>query len=82
MQPLLVTKYEFTIRTRNGAIVEGLSIQGRDEEDARRKLAQMYRECEVLESRGVKASLSGRGNHPVSYEEVMDLIVSGQSGGN
>lgn len=76
MQSLMVTKYEFRIRTRNGAVVEGLSIHGQDEDEARRKLAQMYRGCEILESRGIKANLSGRTNHAVSYEEVVEMIIS------
>jgi len=73
----MVTKYEFRIRTRNGSIVEGLFIHGRDEEEARCKLTQMYRGCEILQSRGVKANLAGRGNHAVSYEEVMEMIIAG-----
>ena len=77
MQSLMVTKYEFRIRTRNGAIVEGLSIQGRDEDDARRKLQQMYRGCEILQSQSVKANLTGRANHAISYEEVMEMIITG-----
>lgn len=77
MQSLMVTKYEFKIRTRNGALVEGLCIHGQDEAEARRKLAQMYRGCEILQVRGVKANLAGRGGHALSYEEVMEMIVSG-----
>lgn len=77
MQSLVVTKYEFRIRTRNGAIVESLSIHGQDEEEARRKLRQMYRGCEILESHGIRANMAGRPNHAASYEEVMDLIVAG-----
>lgn len=77
MQSLMVTKYEFKIRTRNGAVVEGLSIHGQDEDDARRKLIQMYRGCEILETRGIRANLSGRASHVVSYEEVVEMIISG-----
>jgi hypothetical protein len=76
MQSLVVTKYEFKIRTRNGSVVEGLTIHGQDEGDARRKLVQMYRGCEIIEARGVKANLAGRANHAVSYEEVMEMIIS------
>ena len=48
---LSTTKYGFRIRTRDGLLVENLMIHGRDEADAQRKLAQMYRNCEVLECR-------------------------------
>ena len=66
------TKYGFRIRTRSGAIVENLSIFGRDEPDAERKLRQIYQGCEILESKKqvVLAPRSG----PVTYEEVVDLI--------
>jgi len=44
-----ISKYLFRIRTRNGVIVEHLSFYGRDEEEARRKVAQIYNYCEILE---------------------------------
>lgn len=82
MQSHMVTKYEFRIRTRDGTLVEGLSICSDDEEGARRRLAQMYRGCEILESRSVKANLTGRSSHLVSYEEVVEMITAGASVGN
>ncbi|MCZ7563612.1 MAG: hypothetical protein M5U08_07170 [Burkholderiales bacterium] len=45
------TKYAFRIRTRTGLVVDHLMIHGRDVADAERKLAQMYRQCEVLDCR-------------------------------
>jgi hypothetical protein len=35
-------KYSFRIRTRTGSIVENLTIHGRDENEAQKKLRQMY----------------------------------------
>jgi hypothetical protein len=46
-----VTKYEFSIRTRNGQRVERIVIQAQDREAAERRLRQMYLHCEVLECR-------------------------------
>ncbi|MBP8868370.1 MAG: hypothetical protein KBG62_09750 [Propionivibrio sp.] len=66
------TKYGFRIRTRNGAVVDKLSICGRDEKDAERKLRQIYLGCEILERRRLGALLPRTG--PVSYEDVVDLI--------
>jgi hypothetical protein len=43
------TKYGFRIRTRHGLLVEHLSIHGRDEADAEKKLRQMYQHCEIIE---------------------------------
>ena len=42
-------KYRFRIRTRQGLVVEKLTIHGRDEADAERKLRQMYPHCEIIE---------------------------------
>jgi hypothetical protein len=44
-------KYGFRIRTRHGLMVERLTIHGRDEADAERKLRQIYHHCEILERR-------------------------------
>ena len=67
------TKYGFRIRTRSGAVVENLSIAGRDEPEAERKLRQIYQGCEILETRKVAAQASRIG--PVTYEDVVDLIT-------
>lgn len=63
-------KYIYQIRSRNGVIVNNLQIYGCTEEDARQKLEQMYRHCEVIEF-GV-APVEHNGNF--SYEDVMDTI--------
>lgn len=64
-------KYGFRIRTRHGMLVENLSIHGRDEADAERKLRQMYPHCQVIEC----AVVSGerRGGSP-SFEEFVSLL--------
>jgi hypothetical protein len=45
-----MTKYKFKIRARGGMIVDNLTIAGRDQADAERKLSQMYHGCQILES--------------------------------
>ena len=67
------TKFGFRIRTRDGLLVENLMIHGRDEADAQRKLAQMYRNCEVLECRVQHRARtpSARG---ATLEEVIALV--------
>lgn len=74
MHAPLMTKYVYQIRSRNGAIVDNLQIYGRTEEDAIRKLRQMYRNCEILDSRTVSSERSAYSN----YEEVLTLIASGR----
>lgn len=63
-------KYIYRIRSRNGVIVNNLQIYGRSEEEARQKLEQMYRHCEVIESH--IAPLEHNGSF--SYEDIMDII--------
>jgi DNA-nicking Smr family endonuclease len=63
-------KYIYQIRSRNGVIVSNLQIYGRTEEEARQKLEQMYRNCEVLES-GI-APVEHNGNF--SCEDIIDIL--------
>jgi hypothetical protein len=72
MHPPLITKYVYQIRSRNGSVVENLQIYGRTEEEAERKLKQMYRNCVILDSH---IALPERTSHS-SYEDVLNLIAS------
>jgi hypothetical protein len=67
---LSTVKYGFRIKTRTGMVVDNLTIHGRDEADAERKLRQMYLHCQVLECRAVGAP---RGD-AMSYEDVLALV--------
>lgn len=71
MHAPLMTKYVYQIRSRNGAVVDNLQIYGRSEEDAKRKLEQMYRNCEILDA---KVALPERAATS-SYEDVLNLIA-------
>lgn len=75
MQTASITKYIFRIRTRSGVVVENLSIFGRDQDEAARKLRQIYNDCEVLDCRLQHAPMNGRSAH-LSYEDVVDLIIA------
>jgi len=44
-------KFGFRIQTRGGSTVENLVIQGRDREEAERKLRQVYHHCTILDQR-------------------------------
>lgn len=72
MQTPSITKFAFRIRTRGGLVVDNLMIHGRDEDDARRKLRQMYHDCEILDC--VFHAGAGRSG-ATSYEEVLGLIA-------
>ena len=47
-------KFGFKIRTRSGLVVDNLLIPGKDQADAERKLTQIYRHCEILESKTIQ----------------------------
>ena len=51
-----LTKFGFKIKTRNGLVVDNLLIQARDQQEAERRLMQMYIRCEILETRTVEYS--------------------------
>lgn len=42
-------KFCFSIRTRDGLPIARLKILGKDQEEAERKLKQMYRCCEIVD---------------------------------
>jgi hypothetical protein len=70
----VMTKFGFKIRTRGGMIVDNLTIPGRTQQEAERKLLQIYRHCEILEAHPRQVS---------SPEEVQDIkgmisLISGQ----
>lgn len=72
-------KYGFRIRTRGGSTVENLVIQGRDLEEAERKLRQVYHHCTVLESRVLADPVPADAS---DLEGVISLIASeGTAGG-
>jgi hypothetical protein len=75
MQTVQVAKYLFRIRTRSGVVVENLSIFGQCQEDANRKLRQIYNDCEVLDCQFQQPALGRRNGH-VNYEDVVDLIAT------
>jgi hypothetical protein len=53
-------------------VVENLTIHGRDEADAERKLRQMYLHCQILDCRTVR----GAGvSDPLSLEDVVALVT-------
>lgn len=72
MQPLDLTKYAFRIKTRDGLLVNNLMIHGCAEDDAERKLRQIYRDCEIIEC------VCHEGADPAAvanFEEVLTLIT-------
>jgi hypothetical protein len=69
---LNTSKYAFRIRTRTGMVVDNLTIHGREESDAQRKLLQMYPHCQVLACRSLAAPAKP---DPASFESVISLVT-------
>jgi len=65
-------RFNFSIQTRAGQKLDSLVIGGIDQQDAERKLKQMYHYCEILHCEikdgGVKQSDSN------SVEDILSLI--------
>lgn len=70
-------KYNFSVITRNGQLVEHIQIQGRDLADAERKLRQMYQYCEVTQYTTV--DMDRKVLPSADIEDLLSLIVK-QSG--
>ena len=65
-------KFGFKIRTRSGLVVDNLLIPGKDQADAERKLNQIYRHCEILETKTVQQT-SAR-EEAVDIDGIISLI--------
>jgi hypothetical protein len=67
-----MTKYEFSIRTRNGQRVDKITIQAQDRETAERRLQQMYMHCEILDC---KESAADTRQESLDVEGIINLIT-------
>jgi len=67
-----MTKFGFKIRTRGGLVVDNLLIPGRDQADAERKLTQIYRDCEILESNTIQQQ--GTREEALDMDAIISLI--------
>jgi hypothetical protein len=67
-----MTKYEFSIRTRNGQRVDRINIQAQDRETAERRLKQMYMHCEVIECNERQSEVR---QESLDVEGIINLIT-------
>jgi hypothetical protein len=63
-------KFCFSIRTRDGLPIARLMISGKDQDDAERKLKQMYRFCEIV---------SCASDHQVIILKAQNTFIEGVS---
>lgn len=66
-------KFEFSVLTRDGQKVDSILIAGRDQEDAERKLRQMYHHCQVTLCE-VRPDSQRQSLQAASVEEILSLI--------
>ncbi|MDA8107590.1 MAG: hypothetical protein M0015_03045 [Betaproteobacteria bacterium] len=73
-----LSKYGFRIRTRSGTPVENLVVHACDEDEAARKIRQMYPGCEILERRQI---LTAIGDDAANLESIISQIAREQEEG-
>lgn len=66
-------KYEFSIRTRNGPLVERIRILGCDVLDAERKLRQMYANCDIIRQDAIDTEKTI--TQSAGIEDVLTLLA-------
>jgi hypothetical protein len=67
-------KYDFSIKTRSGQFIEHLKIMGKSQEDAERKLNQMYHHCEIVRC-GSQQRETAKSGRNISMENLLSLIA-------
>jgi hypothetical protein len=70
-----MTKFGFTIRTRDGGLVDNLVIQGRDQVEAEVKLRQVYRHCKIINMRVIAGPVP---DSSADLESLITLIAAEQ----
>ncbi len=72
MRQVAFTKYAFRIKTRLGLVVDNLTIHGRNEQEAQKKLRQVYPRCEIINC----VCMHGGVRVPAaSFEDVATMIT-------
>ncbi|HTS22868.1 MAG TPA: hypothetical protein VMN79_13770 [Casimicrobiaceae bacterium] len=66
-----MTRYGFNIRTRSGQRVDNICIMAANQEDAERRLRQMYHHCEIVHCQTEVVALR---NDPLDLENVIGII--------
>ena len=67
---LAMIKFGFRIKTRNGMVVDNLSVAAPNRAEAERKLTQIYHNCEVLACQELQQAVKDS----FDLESAIDLI--------
>lgn len=74
VRELIMQKFGFAIKTRDGQMVESLFIAGQNQADAERKLRQMYLNCQVIRCSATPMDMR-RGHQGVEVEDLLSMIA-------
>ncbi len=69
---IAMTKFDFSVKTRNGSKIVSVVIAAPDQSEAERRLRQMYRDCEIL-SCEIKQT-EDKIRPSASLEDILSLI--------
>lgn len=67
-------KFDFTVLTKDGQRVESVVIAAQDQENAERKLSQMYRYCEIVRCGLKEEEANNKQAQAMSVEDILTLI--------
>jgi hypothetical protein len=67
-------RFGFNIKTRTGQRVDNICIMAACQEDAERRLRQMYHQCEIVNCQTETVNLR---NDPLDLEGVISIISNG-----
>ena len=67
-----MTKFDFSVKTRDGSKIVSVVIAAVDRDEAERRLLQMYRDCEVLSCEIKQAE--DRIRPSATLEDILSII--------
>lgn len=67
-------KFDFSVLTKDGQKVESVVISAMTQEDAERKLRQMYRYCEIIRCGPKDGDVGSKMSQATSVEDILTLI--------
>ena len=67
-------KFDFAILTKDRQPIESIVISAVDQNEAERKLKQMYRYCEIVRCVPKEDASVGKSSQSMSMEDILTLI--------
>jgi hypothetical protein len=67
-------KFDFSILTKDRQPVESIVISAMDQNEAEKKLKQMYRYCEIVRCIPKEDLVGGKSSQSMSVEDILTLI--------